>query len=349
VRLSRFAATGLSAVLLAASVVRGEPVEPATAALAEPPSLLQAETRTESGSLAQANSALQAGEADKALALLDSGSGSAQAYNLICRVRLTLEQWDAAATQCAQAVHLDEQNSDYHLWLGRALGEKADRASFLTAFSLAKRTRAEFEESVRLNPRNAEALSDLGDFYRQAPGVVGGGVDKAQEIASQLDKVDPARAHELRGHIAEQQKDYPAAEREFKQAIAAAAHPASSWTTLAGFYTRRGSFPEMESAIHSAASAAPHDKYAAVALYDCAGLLIESNRDPALAANLLENYLGSSFMTEEAPAFIAHIRLARLKAKLGDPAAAEHERTAALALAREYKPAQDLSAKSATH
>lgn len=345
----------MSAALLAASIAMGEPARPANDSLSASASIVQAQAQTQaqSESLSQANSALQAGEADKALALLDSilasDPTSAQANNLICRVRLTLEQWDAATTQCEQAVRLDAQNSGYHLWLGRALGEKADHASFLSAFSLAKRTRAEFEESVRLNPRNAEALSDLGDFYRQAPGVVGGGVDKAQEIASALDKVDPARAHELRGRIAEQQKDYPAAEREFKQAIPTNAHPALSWTTLAGFYARRERFPEMESAIHSAASAALHDKYAAVALYDSAGLLIESKRDPALAANMLQDYLASSSMSEEAPAFIAHIRLARLKVKLGDTAAADHERTAALSLAREYKPAQDFLAQSATH
>ena len=182
--------------------------------------------------LAQANAALQAGEADYALALLNSlpssGAGQAEAHNLQCRVRYTLKQWDEAVSQCEQAVRLDGQNSDYHLWLGRALGEKADRASFLRAYSLAKRVQAEFEESVRLNPRNAEALEDLGSYDVQAPGIVGGGVDKAEEIAVQLDKVDPARAHELRGRIAEERKDYGTAEREYKLAVAAAAHPASS-------------------------------------------------------------------------------------------------------------------------
>jgi tetratricopeptide (TPR) repeat protein len=342
---------GLSAALLAAAIGLVEPAQPATAPLIASPPLSQAQSQSEP--LAQANAALQAGEADKALALLatliasSSGPGLAQAHNLACRVRLTLEEWDAAATECEQAVRLETQNSDYRLWLGRALGEKADRASFLNAYSLAKQTRAEFEESARLNPRNAEALSDLGDFYRQAPGVVGGGVDKAQEIASQLDKVDPARAHRLRGNIAEQQRNYSSAEHEFKLAIAADAHPALSWTTLAGFYARRQRFDDMESAIHSVMSTALHDKQATVAIYDGAGILIESKRDPALAANLLEDYLASTSKTEEAPAFIAHIRLARLKVALGDPAAADRERSAALALAHEYKPAQEFKPRAA--
>ena len=294
--------------------------------------------------LAQANAALQAGEADKALALLKSlppsDASLAEAANLECRVRFMLEQWDAAATECQQAVRLDGQNSTYHLWLGRALGKRAERASFLTAYALAKRVRAEFEESVRLNPRNAEALAALGEFYRQAPGTVGGGIEKAQGVAARLDKVDSARAHDLRGHIAEQRKDYGTAEREFKQAIAAGAHPASQWIALASFYRRRQRWAEMESAVHSGAAAAERDKHSGLALYDGASVLTESNRDPALAAKMLDDYLAGSAKTEDAPAFVAHIRLARLKEQLGDATAADRERATALALAHDYKPAQ---------
>ena len=301
-----------------------------------------------SSALAQVNAALQAGEADKALALLQSvaqsNDGAAEAANLECRVRLTLEQWEAAVSKCQQAVGLDGQNSSYHLWLGRALGEKAERASFLTAYPLAKRTRAEFEESVRLDGRNADALADLGEFYEQAPGVVGGGIDKAEAIAKQLDSVDPARAHELRAKIAEQQKDYGGAEHEFRLAIGASKHPASHWISLAGFYRRRKRWTEMEAAVHSGQTSAERDKaegaHAGEALYDGASLLSETQRDPALAAKMFEEYLAGSAKTEEAPAFVAHLRLARLKDQLGDPAAASRERAAAAALAHEYKPAE---------
>lgn len=296
-------------------------------------------------SLTEANADLQTGEADKALALLasipQSGPGAAQAQNLACRVRLTLNEWDAAATSCELAVHLDAENSGYHLWLGRALGEKASRASFLTAFSLAKRTRAEFEEAVRLDPRNVEALTDLGDFYRQAPGAVGGGIDKAEGLVAELDKLDPAKADELRGRIADQRKDFAVAESEYKKMTAVGPHPASGWSALASFYSRQKRYDDMESAIRSAMTAALRDKRDSVTLYDGAGLLIEAHRNPTLAVTLLEGYLASPSKTEDAPAFAAHLRLARLKAQLGDAAAAERERTAALDLAHEYKPAQD--------
>jgi tetratricopeptide (TPR) repeat protein len=301
--------------------------------------------------LAQANAALQAGEADKTMALLDTldklntlnkPDSRSEAYNLRCRVEYTLEHWDQAANDCEQAVKLDAQNSDDHLWLGRALGEKASRASFLNAYSLAKRVRAEFEEAARLNPHNAEALASLGEFYEQAPGVVGGGIDKSEAVAAQLDKFDPVRAFELRSKIAEQRKDYGTAERELKQAITASSHPALQWMTLAGFYRRRERWTEMESAVHSGENAAERDRHAGVAFFNGASVLIETKRDPTLACKILDEYLAGSVKTEEAPAFVAHTWLARLKQQMGDTAAAIQERAAALALAHDYKPALEI-------
>lgn len=301
----------------------------------------QALDNSQTGVLAQANASLQAGEADKALALLaplvEQNAGDAEAHNLECRVWLIVGRADQAVTECEKAVSLDAQNSNYHLWLGRALGDKADHAAFLSAYGLAKRVRSEFDEAVKLDGKNAEALASLGEFDCSAPGVVGGGLDKAEIVAVQLDKVDPPRAHELHAQIAEQRKDYDAAERELKQAIAVGPHPAYQWMALASFYRRREKWTEMVSAVQSGANAARRDKHAAVALYNGAGTLARANRELPQAAKMLEEYLASENKTEDAPAFVAYARLARVKEQLGDQAAASENRAAAVALAHDYK------------
>jgi hypothetical protein len=208
----------------------------------------------------------------------------------------------------------------------------------LSAFSLGKQVHEQFETAVRLDPRNAEALSDLGSFDVDAPGVVGGGVDKAEQVAQQLDKVDPARAHQLRAEIAESHKDYPNVEKELKAAVAASAHPAFQLTVLANFYRKRQAWDQMETAVRSAKSAAARDRTAGVALFDGAGVLIAAKRQPELAAKMLQDYVASSSKTDEAPAFEAYARLAQLERQLGNQAEALRDDAEAYQLAREFKP-----------
>jgi tetratricopeptide (TPR) repeat protein len=292
--------------------------------------------------LALADAALQSGEADRALSLLSTAPSSAEAHNLRCRVFFTMGRWDDAASECDLAVRLNGQSAADHLWLGRALGEKADSSSFLAAFSLAKRARSEFETAVSLDPDYGEALTDLGEFYTSAPGIVGGGDDKAQGLVSRLQKIDPSRAHILLGRIAESHKDYGTAEREYKQAIATSEHPAIPWMTLASFYRKIERWNDMEAAVESGYKAAQHDHHAGLALYNGASILIRGKRNLALAEKLLEEYIAQYPKTEEGPAFEAHTRLAKLKAQLGDKNGAWQERDEALRLAHDYKPALGL-------
>jgi predicted Zn-dependent protease len=58
---------------------------------------------------------------------------------------------------------------------------------------------------------------------------------------------------------------------------------------------------------------------------------------------MLEEYVANYPRTEEAPAFAAYTRLARLKAQLGDKKGAWQARTEALNLAHDYKPALGLT------
>lgn len=295
--------------------------------------------------LTQANAYLQTGQSDKALALLTplptSGPGADQAQNLLCRVRFTLQQWSQAFGECQKAVNLDNKNSDYHMWLGRVLGQQASHANFFSAYGDAKKSLAAMETAVQLNPQNGPALSDLGDYYAQAPGIAGGGTDKAHRIASQLDKVDPGRAAELRGDISMAQKNYTAAEQYYRQATTVSAQPAHMWTVLATFYRRRQRWTDLDAAIQNCVRAAAKNMNSGVALYDGAGVLIAAKRNPQLAAKMLEKYLSSTSLSEEAPAFIAHIRLARLKQQLGDSAGAQQDFAAAASMAREFNPSQD--------
>ena len=68
-------------------------------------------------------------------------------------------------------------------WLGRAYGRLAEGSSFLSALGYAKKTVRTFERAVELGLSNLEALSDVFEYYLQAPEMVGGWLDKAYSIA----------------------------------------------------------------------------------------------------------------------------------------------------------------------
>jgi tetratricopeptide (TPR) repeat protein len=284
-------------------------------------------------------SLLSAGRVDHALHILEhQPAPTAGSYNLICRAHFEVEAWDAAISACEKAVSLEPNNSVYHLWLGRAYGEKADRSIFFKAVGLAKKLRAEFERAIELDPNNWQARTDLAEFYLEAPAIVGGGRDKARAQAEQLMRLNPAIAHWVSARIAEKENDPDTAEREYHAAIDASHGGAFAWLNLAGFYRHTNRFDEMEQALHTMESR-PLDRPGA--LVDGASLLLRTGRDYPMAIRLLRRYIDSSATVEEAPVFKAHYMLGEVFEKQGDRTAAAEEYRAALSMAHNFTRAQD--------
>jgi tetratricopeptide (TPR) repeat protein len=289
---------------------------------------------------------LAAGHVDQVIQLLEQQVRSAptgEAYNLLCRADFELDAWDAGISLCEKAVALAPDNGLYHLWLGRIYGEKADRVMFLKAAGLAGKVRTEFERAVKLSPDSWEARTDLAEFYLEAPGIVGGGEDKARAQADILMASNPGMAHWVRARIAQKNKDNDTADQEYHLAIDATHGGVRAWANLAGFYRHTNRLDEMQQALRTMESR-PVDRPAA--LMDGASLLLRTGRDPALAIRLTRLYLASP--TEEWPAFKAHNLLGELLEKQGDTQAAAEQFRSALALAHSFRPAQD-GLKRLTH
>lgn len=283
---------------------------------------------------------LAAGRIDEAIAELNgrlsSSPGDAESSNLLCRAYFALEDWNRAESSCRKAASLDPDNSRFHLWLGRVYGEKADRANFLAAAGLAGKVRGEFERAVQLNPQDVDARLDLAEFYLVAPGVVGGGEQKARQQAQFIATVSPAREHWVYARIAEQKKDAATAEREYHQYIDLSKGDAEAWLNLALFLRRQKRFDEMEQAIVKL-SQAPMPKLDV--LVEASQMLYRAGRNYPFATQLLNRYLAAG-PVEAAPAFKAHHQLGLLLEKQGDKAGAVHEYRASLALVRNFGLAQ---------
>ena len=284
---------------------------------------------------------LAAGRIDEAITALNgrlsSAPTDAESSNLLCRSYFAMEDWDRAESACKRAVALDSNNSRFHLWLGRVYGEKADRANFLSAASLAGKVRDEFQRAVQLNPNDVDARLDLAEFYLEAPGIVGGGEERAREQARTIATINPARAHWVYARIAEKKKDANTAEHEYHQYIDLSNGDAEAWLNLALFLRRQRRLEEMEQAIVKT-SQAPMPKLDV--LVDAAQILYRSGRSFPFAIELLKRYLETG-PVEEAPAFKAHYLLGMLLEKQGDKTSAAQQYRASLALARNFGLAQE--------
>lgn len=284
---------------------------------------------------------LASGRVDESIAALQKtvsdSPNDAASFNLLCRAYYSFGSWDQAISACEKSVAIDANNSMYHLWLGRAYGEKADNSSIFSAPGLAKKARIEFETAVKLNPENVEARGDLSEFYVEAPGMMGGGTDKAEAQAQALEKLFPARAHWIRARIAEKKKDYDTAEKEYRAAIQSHDNSAT-WLDLASYYRHRDHMPEMEEAINHAVDGKVDPPEA---LFEAAEALIRTGRNFAKATELLRKYLDSGHTVEEAPAFKAHYQLGVVLEKQGDKKGAAQEYSAALTMAKGFSRAKE--------
>ncbi|MGH9508699.1 MAG: tetratricopeptide repeat protein [Terriglobales bacterium] len=270
-------------------------------------------------------------------ARIQADAQDAEAQHLLSRAYLSIEKWDRAVEAAERAVVLQPKNSNYHLWLGRAYGNKAEHCNFICASGLAGKVRTEFEKAVELDPSNVAARTDLAEYYLEAPGIVGGSKDKAREQADQIQQRDPAAAHWVRARLAVKAKQYDVAEKEFRAAVDASRSPGGAWLDLADFYRDRARVNDLEAAVNKAVDASQRS---GGTLFEAAALLFHSGRNFSGAVEMLRHYLNGEKKVCEAPAFRAHYLLGQILEKQGDKQGATSAYQASFALARDFEAAR---------
>lgn len=269
-------------------------------------------------------------------------SSDAEAWNLSCRCQSASGNFAAAIALCENAVALAGDNAQYHLWLARAYAKAAPSASWLGAVSLALRARHEFERAVELDPRDAVARSDLAEYYIEAPAVVGGSLREAEAQADAVAAIDPARAHSLRGRIADARKDDAAARSEYEAAAREAPRNPTAWYELGDWLRRHGEEEGERRALEHLLDAGVVDTDGS--RFDAAQMLVDTGGDAGLAEKILRKALEAPPL-EDRPAFRLHVLLGSLLEHQGDRDGAVHEYRTALAMASEFGPAAQALAR----
>lgn len=265
-------------------------------------------------SLDAARHAYEISDYAKAIQLLQAAAANepqnGEVHLLLTKSYLELQERDAAVKSAEKAVAIDPQNSTYHEWLGRAYGEKADHSGWLPAISLAKKTGKEFEMAVQLDKRNFSAQQALVEFDCSAPGMVGGGEEKALPRIKELAELDSAEGHFAAGNCRRQKRDFAAADEEFTKALEG--HPKSAELIYdIGDYAVKRSQPERLLAVaETGERVAPGDPRAK--FYQGVALVLKKD-NPEEAELLLRDYLAKAPLRNGFPrATATHYWLGRL-------------------------------------
>jgi tetratricopeptide (TPR) repeat protein len=116
-----------------------------------------------------------------------------EAYLLLGSVCIAKGDADAAVAAYEKATELAPKNGDYQRQLGDAYGLAVQTAGMFSKMSLGKKCLAAYEKAVELDPTNLTARSSLASMYQMAPGMMGGGIDKAYAQAAEIKKLDANR------------------------------------------------------------------------------------------------------------------------------------------------------------
>jgi len=304
---------------------------------------LVATARAEETPLEKAKGAFEKGEYTQAVEILKSAAGSepnnGDIFVLLARSYLELNQYDAAVNSAEKAVAINPKDSNYHRWLGEAFGAKADHASMLSAYSLARKTQKEFDAAVQLDARNFDAQQDLIQYDCTAPGMVGGGEEKAQPLIEKLMKMDAAEGHYATGICRAQKKDYAAADAEFAKALDGKPKTANRIYDIGDYFVQRKNAEKLLAVAAAGEDLAPHDPRGK--FYQGVALILQGEK-PAEAEKLLKDYLQLAPMNSDYPRpWVAHYWLGRLQESQKNPGGARSEYQAALKLNGKYKLAQE--------
>ena len=221
-----------------------------------------------------------------------------EAYCLMGKNYFMLGEYKKATEVFEKALTIQPANSEYAHWLGRSFGRRAETSSPFLAPMHASKARAYFEKAVALDPGNEEALNDLFDYYLEAPGFLGGGYDKAEEIAKRIAERNPAEGHFAQAQLADKRRQFDTAEAQLRRAIELAPRQVGRVLDLARYLAKHGRISESEAAFDKAEQLAPDAPKVSFAR---ARTYVEQKRNLDKARALLNQYLRSNLTPDDPP------------------------------------------------
>jgi len=259
--------------------------------------------------------------------------------------------------------------------LAEVLGVQAQYAGIFRQLALARRFKREIDTALASDPRDAQVLRDLVEFYLLAPGIAGGDKAKARTITGQIALVDPAEGFSAQARLAALNGDGGQIERALLKAVEVApanyrarialaafyegpesgrlhraeqqarlavkidAGRADGYAILAGIYAARSQWAELDTLLAAAEREVPDDL---VPDYRAAKALLGSSRGLDRAIVYFRKYLGAEPEGNRPTLSEAHWKLGLALEKRGQGREALAEWRESVRLDRNSPATQDL-------
>ena len=245
--------------------------------------------------------------------------------------------WATAAKHFEHCTALIPTTALYWADLADAYGKLATNAGLFAQLGWARKCRAALEKAIALAPEDLEYRRGLAEFYEKAPGIAGGGRDKALAQAAEIARRDAYAGAQLTGGIQFRARNWAEAETAFLAAATLRPDAAEPIAALGLLYTDQGRHAEAFAQFDRLLARQPDDF---AALYQLGRVAAVSGQRLADGAAALHRYLAQPNLPGELPRpQHAHYRFGQILARQGDPAAARAAFEAALQLDPKFKEA----------
>lgn len=252
------------------------------------------------------------------------------------RASFQARRFDEAASSFERAVELNPNRSEYHLWLGHAYTKQLATANFIRKGMIGRRIGPQYDKAVELDSSSIAAAEARVDFYLEAPGMVGGGVDKAKIEAARLAKINPYAGGFARAKIAEKEKAPDQAESEYRGLMRSFPDSTRPVVVLATLLQSRERYGEAFEVIDARLARLPNDT---VMIYQLGRAAALSGRELTRGEAALHTFLSLLGVSDPQSRANAYYRLGMIREKQGDLANARVQYDSAIVLNPRYDEA----------
>jgi tetratricopeptide (TPR) repeat protein len=235
---------------------------------------------------------------------------------------------DEAVRFFERAVAQDGSNAVYHMWLGHAYSRQLMRAGVLRKPLIARRSAAAYNKAAELDPNSADIAEARFEFFLGAPGIVGGGIDKARSEAARLTTLDEYRGEMAAARIARHKQQPQEAEGIYRSLLTRFPNQSGAVEPLVLLLQNAGRYEEAFSLVDLRLAERPNELES---LYSLGWLASVSGQHLARGDSAMMRFLevvGADSVRQAN----AHYRLGVIREKLGDTNAAIAAYRAAVAL-----------------